>query len=94
MTKGTPSATRLIFNAIGCFLLAAICLPGALALALGLGSMPPPPPNDPDGPKALGLVLFWLILCGMFGTAALIDFLRAVKQLRALPKNDPGAADA
>jgi hypothetical protein len=79
------SRGRLLVNATGCAVIAALCLPGALWCAIELGSMQAPPPNDPDGPKAAGVIIFGMVLFGLFGIAALIDLLRSIRRIRRAP---------
>lgn len=86
MSKDNASPVRLVFNALGCAAFAAISLTVALTMAFALTAMDPPRPDDPDGPKALGLVVVGVVLGALFGIAGIIDLLRTVKKIRALPE--------
>jgi len=72
---------RLLLNLTVSGLLTLFSLPMAFTLAIGLYSMSLPRPDDPDGPKAIGLAIFGIVICGFIGVGALIELIRAVRKL-------------
>jgi hypothetical protein len=85
MTDKTVSVGRLILNALGAFVFASVCLFLAFSEAMHLASMRSLGPNDPDEGKALWIAVVGISLCGLFGSIALISFIRTVKSLRRSP---------
>lgn len=71
----------LLLNLTVSALLTLFSLPMAFTLAIGLYSMPLPRPDDPDGPKAMGLTIFGIVIGGFIGVVALIQLIRVVRKL-------------
>jgi hypothetical protein len=89
MAQSEISLGRLLVNAAGCAIIAALCLPGAFWFALTFETLQPPRPDDPDGPKALGFMVLGILFCGAFGIGALIDLIRTVRRIRRLAAEPP-----